>query len=116
MLEKITDSLFLRKQKKLLLREQIRLDEQYKITRQFPDYGSSEDENAQEVERIQENLGLQKNIKNLKKDIKNALLRIEKGNYWSCAECKGQIEQGRLKAYPAAHLCVTCASKKYRKK
>lgn len=116
MLEKITDSLFLRKQKKILLKELERLDTQYKLTRQFPEYGSSEDENAQEVEKMQENLGLQKNLKNLKKDVKSALGKIEHGKYGVCDECDEKIEQGRLKAYPAAALCVTCANKKFRRR
>ena len=53
MFGRITDKLFLRKQRKILVRELKRLEEQYKLTRKFPEYGTSEDENAQEVERIQ---------------------------------------------------------------
>lgn len=116
MLEKIYDSFFIRKQKKFLLKELKRLTEQYKITRQFPEYGTSEDENAQEVEKIQENLSLQKNLKNLIHDTKDALIKIDKGKYGLCQNCKERIEQGRLKAYPAATLCVTCASRKFRRK
>lgn len=116
MLDKITDSLFIHKQRKILLKELKRLDEQYKLTREFPDYGTSEDENAQEVERFQENLSLQKNLKNLKKDVKQALIKIEKGKYGICEECGAQIEQGRLKAYPAAAFCVTCTNKKFRRR
>lgn len=116
MLKKISNGLFMRKQKKILQRELSRLDEQYKLTRQFPEYGTSEEANAQEVEKLQENFSLQKNIKNLTKDVKGALGKIEKGQYGICDECKGQIEPGRLKAYPAASLCVTCASKKFRKR
>lgn len=116
MLETISNVLFLRKQKKLLQRELKRLEEQYKITRKFPEYGTSEDENVQEVEKFQENLGLQKNIRNLIRDTKKSLAKIEKATYGICEICKNPIEQGRLKAYPAAELCVTCASKKFRKR
>ncbi len=116
MLKKISDKLFLRKQKKILLSESKRLDEQYQLTRKFPEYGTSEEANVQEVEKLQENLGLQKNLINLKKDVKIALSKIDKGKYGICDECKDQIEQGRLKAYPAANFCVTCASKKFRRK
>lgn len=112
---KITDKLFVRKQKKILEKELKRLEEQYKLTRTFPDYGTSEDENVQEVEVIQENLGLQRNIKNVIKDTKEALKKIEKGKYGTCAECDGSIEDGRLKAYPAASFCVTCANEKFKK-
>ena len=116
MLEKISDGLFVRKQKKILSKELERLNEQYKLTKQFPEYGRSEDENAQEVEKFQENLGLQKNFKNLIRDTKAALVKIEKGKYGKCDQCGDQIESGRLKAYPAAGVCVTCASKKFRKR
>jgi len=116
MFERISDTLFIRKQKKILLRELKRLEEQYKITRQFPEYGTSEEENAQEVEKFQENLSLQKNFKNLIRDTKSALVKIEKGKYGICETCKNVIEQGRLKAYPAANLCVTCASEKFKRR
>lgn len=113
MFKKISDKLFFVKQKNFLQKELKRLEDQYKVTRKFPEYGTSEDENVQELETFQENLSLQKNIKNLIKDTKKALSKIEKGSYGTCGDCKEQIEQGRLKAYPAADLCVTCASKKY---
>lgn len=116
MFGRITDRLFIRKQKKILQKELKRLDEQYKITRKFPEYGTSEDENAQEVEKIQENSGLQKNIKNLIRETKKALAKIDKASYGICEACKIPIEQGRLKAYPAADLCVTCAGKKFRRR
>jgi RNA polymerase-binding transcription factor DksA len=116
MFKTLTDSLFIRKQKKILQKELKRLEEQYKLTRKFPEYGTSEDENVQELEKFQENLSLQKNLRNLIRDTKKALVKIEKGSYGFCEECKGPIERGRLQAYPAADLCVACASKKFRRK
>lgn len=116
MFKKIVDNLFLRKQKKFLARELKRLEEQYQLTRKFPEYGTSEDENVQEVETFQENLSLQKNLKNLIRDYKKSLAKIDKQKYGICEACGSQIEQGRLKAYPAAELCVTCASKKIRRR
>lgn len=115
-LKNITDKLFYRKQRKILEKELKRLEEQFKMTRNFPEYGTSEDENAQEVERIQESLGLQKNIKNVIRDTKEAIRKIEKGKYGVCESCKLHIEDGRLKAYPAANLCVSCANKKFKKR
>ncbi len=116
MLKQISDNIFIRKQKKLLEKELTHLEEQYKLTRKFPEYGTSEDENVQELEKFQENLSLQKNIKNLIRDTKKALLKIDKDSYGRCEQCRGPIEQGRLKAYPGADLCVTCANKKFRKR
>jgi len=111
MLEQISNKLFILKQKKLLEDELKRLEEQFKLTRSFPEYGTSEDENIQEVERFQENLSLQKNLKNLIKDTKAALKSIEKDKYGICESCSSKIEQGRLKIYPAASLCVSCSKK-----
>ena len=116
MLKKITDQLYLRKQKKLLSTELKHLNDQYKLTRKFPEYGTSQEENAQEVEKVQENLGLQRNFKNLIKDVKAALIKVEKGKYGICEDCGEAIEQGRLTAYPSAALCVTCANKKFHKR
>lgn len=116
MLKKISDTLFLRKQRKILEKDLKKFDDQYSITRKFPEYGTSEDENVQELEKFQENLSLQKNIKNLIKDTKKALTKIEKGTYGFCEECKNSIEVGRLKAYPAADLCSTCANSKFKKR
>ncbi len=115
-LKNLQDKLFLRKQKKLLGKELKRLEEQFEITKRFPEYGTSEEENAQEVEKIQENLSLQKNLKNLIRDTKEAVKKIEKGKYGICEECGAKIETGRLKAYPAAPLCVSCASRLAKKR
>jgi len=115
-IDELANKLFMGKQKKLLQKELKLLEGQYKLTRKFPEYGTSEDENAQEVEKIQENLGLQKNLKNVISDTKEALKKIDKGKYGLCANCQNKIEGGRLRAYPAASLCVTCASKRLKMK
>ncbi len=113
--KEISNKLFILKQKKNLEKELKRLEEQYQLTRKFPEYGTSEDENIQEIERLQENLSLQKNLKNLIKDTKEALKRIEHEKYGICETCKKPIEQGRLKIYPSAAICVSCSSKKFKK-
>ena len=43
--------------------------------------------------------------------IDGALKRIEAGDYGYCAVCDEQIMVDRLKADPAALLCIGCASK-----
>lgn len=116
MFKKITNKIFEVKQKTILQKELKRLEEQYKLTRKFPEYGTSEDENVQELEKFQENLSLQKNMKNLISETKKAIVKIDRGTYGKCQECKGEIEPGRLKAYPSADLCVSCASKMFKKR
>ena len=38
-----------------------------------------------------------------------ALTRIENGTYGTCANCGNPIGENRLKALPAATLCIDCA-------
>jgi DnaK suppressor protein len=42
--------------------------------------------------------------------IRDALVRLEKGKYGKCIDCRAQIEPGRLDAIPYAKLCVKCKS------
>jgi RNA polymerase-binding transcription factor DksA len=42
-------------------------------------------------------------------DIRQALLRIERDEYGSCASCGAEISEGRLEALPTATLCIKCA-------
>jgi DnaK suppressor protein len=41
--------------------------------------------------------------------IRKALLRIEKGEYASCAKCHKPIGEERLNAVPWTDVCVKCA-------
>lgn len=43
--------------------------------------------------------------------IRRALERIEAGIYGECAQCGGEIAEGRLEARPEAALCIACASR-----
>lgn len=45
------------------------------------------------------------------RDIRQALLRIESGDYGTCVSCGGKISLPRLKALPTATLCIGCASR-----
>lgn len=48
---------------------------------------------------------------NLLRKTKNSLASISKGTYGVCEKCKKPIEEGRLKAMPAAVLCISCSKK-----
>jgi len=41
-------------------------------------------------------------------NINSALLRLESGNYGSCQDCGGYIEEKRLLANPEARRCLHC--------
>lgn len=103
--------IFLTKQKLILVDELKRLENQQNLSKKFPDYGYSDEDNIQELEDFQERVSLKSSIKVLTKDTKEAIKRIDAGKYGICASCKNQIEVGRLKVYPAAILCASCANK-----
>ncbi len=44
------------------------------------------------------------------RNIDEALLKIEEGEYGICEECEEEIPIGRLKVMPFAHYCVKCKS------
>ena len=43
-------------------------------------------------------------------DIDDALSKIDNGSYGMCEQCGSPIGEPRLKAMPAARLCIACAS------
>ncbi len=83
---------------------------------QFPEYGSKDDENAAEVTDYEENLDLEHNLELLLQGIKRALERIKKGTYGICESCKKEIDPARIKAFPAATLCLQCKTKEEAKR
>lgn len=106
MLRKISNKLFQLKQKSTLLKEKQRLEKELEMVRKFPQFGNSEEDNAQEVEAFEGYKGLETGMKNLLKEVKSALAKMDKGKYGICEICKIPIEQGRLEAFPAASTCV----------
>ena len=42
-------------------------------------------------------------------EIREALLRIERGEYGTCVSCGADINPDRLKALPTATRCIKCA-------
>jgi DnaK suppressor protein len=46
--------------------------------------------------------------------VKDALQRIERGTYGTCADCGSPIPEGRLDARPEAARCVKCQAKRDR--
>lgn len=42
--------------------------------------------------------------------LETALLKIDNGEYGTCAICGGQIEQGRLEAIPYTQQCMRCGT------
>lgn len=49
-----------------------------------------------------------------RRQVLDALLRLDRGTYGVCADCGASIPEGRLDARPEAARCVKCQSKRDR--
>ncbi len=74
----------------------------------FEDFGRDEDETASEVEKYTDDLALENNLEAQLKEVDSALEKIASGKYGICENCGEEIDVERLKAYPAARVCVKC--------
>ena len=77
----------------------------------FPRRGVSDDENAQEVAVFTGRLSLEKTLKDVLKDVKQALKNIDLGQYGICKYCKKPIVKARLNARPTSSSCIDCKKK-----
>lgn len=75
----------------------------------YNEIGPDEEENASEVEEYSDNLALEDNLERQLKEVNEALERIKQGTYGVCANCGQPIDPERLRAYPAAKVCVKCS-------
>ncbi len=75
----------------------------------FEELGSDEDENSTEVEMYVDTLGVENSLEKELAGVTAALARMEDGAYGICSVCGVDIEEGRLRAYPAADTCMKCA-------
>lgn len=74
---------------------------------------SAPDENATEVDNYGNLLAVEHALELRLKEVGEALEKIKKndGSFGKCEKCQGEIELERLKANPAAKLCLSCANK-----
>lgn len=56
-------------------------------------------------------LAIKEELNNKAKQIKNALLRVNKGQYGICEVCTKMIDTDRLAVFPEATKCVSCENK-----
>lgn len=67
---------------------------------------------ADEVTEYSTLLPIEQNLELRIKDIDIALEKIKKGTYGECENCKREIEEERLEAYPEARTCGKCQKEK----
>jgi len=74
----------------------------------FPDLNPKEtdtEEGADETEQFDANVGIATRLEEHAREIEVALSRIEKGSYGICEKDGKEIDEERLRAYPAARTC-----------
>ena len=71
----------------------------------------SADSKEQAIERENDEvlLKIEESVSAELEQVKNALKRLDAGEYGICEACGDSIAVGRLKAMPFATLCVACA-------
>ena len=82
------------------------VDGDYEAT--YPEYGDKSDENAQEISQYLTNKPLEMQLEKTLRDVKKALVNIDKGTYGVCKYCDNPIEEKRLEARPTSSSCVSC--------
>ncbi|MGC8651453.1 MAG: TraR/DksA family transcriptional regulator [Minisyncoccia bacterium] len=89
----------------------------YDYDTRFPEYDvasrpSSSDENASEIDSYDNLLAIEHALELRLKEVGEALEKINKNDdsYGKCEKCHKDIELERLKANPAAKLCLNCAN------
>jgi DnaK suppressor protein len=73
---------------------------------QFEDRPAEIEENAQEIEQYEKLLDVEHTLELRLKEVTDALERIQKGTYGTCAECGKEIPLARLMANPTAATCL----------
>ena len=67
-------------------------------------------EQAIELENDETMVALEQELREKEREVERALARLEAGSYGLCTSCGEQIAGDRLKALPAAALCIDCAN------
>lgn len=107
---------FLEKQKKKIVEEQVNILKQVESLKKedpFADPDHASDNAAIDTD-VREQVGhdtVEAEIKDLEKrqrDLKSALVRIQKGKYGVCEKCNKTIPVGRMELVPEAHFCIDC--------
>ena len=77
------------------------------LAEDFPDPADSADRANQQTE-VAVNIGLASHEAVLRKEIDEALGRIDAGTFAICENCRSAISMRRLSAIPYARYCIRC--------
>ena len=74
----------------------------------FPEYGPEVDDEARETESYLGTLPIEHRLEVRLQRVKEALIRLRKGQYGRCPKCRKKIDPKRLKVVPEAKYCAHC--------
>ena len=80
---------------------------------EYPQDPADAGANLAETERTVAVLAL---ARRQRSEVSDALARIAKGTYGTCADCGAAVPEGRLEAKPEAACCVTCQARRDRRR
>ena len=105
--------LALMKFKRRLLKERKKILNNLEELKNLPDVGSETDPDTEtdESEEISNRLATKEILKKRLADIEFALVKIKKGTYGICENCKKEIPIELLKIAPESQLCKECKEK-----
>jgi RNA polymerase-binding transcription factor DksA len=66
------------------------------------------DNESDRMEEAATNESILETLEERLKEVRNALAKIEKGDYGKCEICQKEIEEDKLKANPATTKCMGC--------
>jgi DnaK suppressor protein len=117
----------LKKIKKRLMEERMRLEEELMKVREGLAESQAESSGENDFEEDyaesgsstferEKELSIQVNVSDLLQKVDRALERMRNGSYGYCLNCGKPIAKERLKALPYAELCITCKRKEERRR
>ncbi len=106
-LDKIKSELLTEKEKLEVRLRNLNEDDPFSNPDRLNDNAASDTEAKEEIdhERIE---ALKQTINNDLKSIEESLVRIQKGNFGFCENCKEMIDTDRLGVYPTVKYCIKC--------
>jgi DnaK suppressor protein len=88
-------------------------DRPQEVRSEYPQDPADAGSNLSETERTEAVITV---AKQQLAEVLDALHRIEKGSYGTCADCGKPVPEGRLDAKPEAARCVACQAKRDRQR
>lgn len=95
-----------------LMKENLTAEQDKYSPTELSNYDNHPADIASELFQTEFNIGLKVHEEDMLKEVKDALERMEKGEYGKCEMCGKDIDVERLEVRPFARLCIECENNK----